>query len=82
MIFCLLILSCCQIKFATASLFSITESIKEEEMVDETYNEEVQLFDWELLQAQVMDYLTTKTQDCEETTGLCFEESNFTGLAK
>ena len=43
---------------------SVTET-SDTSVVDETFREEVQLFDWELLQQEVEDYLFSNQSKCE-----------------
>ena len=41
-------------------------------VVDETFREEVQLFDWELLQQEIEDYLFSNQSKCEIENAFCF----------
>ena len=36
--------------------------------------EEVQLFDWELLQQEIDDYISMNSTNCDETNALCFQD--------
>ena len=37
-------------------------------------SEEVQLFDWELLQQEIDDYISMNSTNCDETNALCFQD--------
>ena len=56
---------------------------KSHNSVDMALNsEEVQLFDWELLQQEIDDYISMNSTNCDETNALCFQDKEDQSLGE